>query len=137
MLTRSITEKLQLALKISPVVLLNGARQIGKSTLSIQLFDNYLTFDDGELKLQAKENPKGFLRTLNKPVCLDEIQKAPKLLEYIKINVDQKRENGDFLLTGSANILDNKEVKDTLAGRLIELVLYHLRLRLPQSQFPR
>ena len=66
MLTRSITEKLKLALKISPVVLLSGARQIGKPTLSIELFDNYLTFDDGELKLDAKEKPKGFLRTLNK-----------------------------------------------------------------------
>lgn len=129
MLTRSIREKLRLALKISPVVLLSGARQIGKSTLSIELLENYLTFDDGELKLQAKENPKGFLRTVNKPICLDEIQKAPRLLEYIKINVDQKRENGDFLLTGSANILDNKEVKDTLAGRIIELVLFPLSVK--------
>ncbi len=52
MLSRSISEKLQVALKISPVVLLSGARQIGKSTLSLSFFDNYLTFDDGELKLQ-------------------------------------------------------------------------------------
>lgn len=129
MLDRSITKKLKVALKISPVILLSGARQIGKSTLSLSLFDNYLTFDDGELKLQAKENPKGFLRTLEKPVCLDEIQKAPLLLEYIKINVDQNRKNGDFLLTGSANILDNKGVKDTLAGRIIELVLYPLSVK--------
>lgn len=134
MLARSITEKLHVALKISPVILLSGARQIGKSTLSLSLFDNYLTFDDGELKLQAKENPKGFLRTLEKPVCLDEIQKAPLLLEYIKINVDQKRENGDFLLTGSANILDNNEVKDTLAGRIIELVLYPLSVKEKNKQ---
>lgn len=134
MLTRSITEKLKTALKISPVILLSGARQIGKSTLSLSLFDNYLTFDDGELKLQAKENPKGFLRTLDKPVCLDEIQKAPLLLEYIKIIVDQKRENGDFLLTGSANILDNNEVKDTLAGRIIELVLYPLSVKEKTNQ---
>ncbi|WP_198265496.1 ATP-binding protein [sulfur-oxidizing endosymbiont of Gigantopelta aegis] len=129
MLARSITKKLELALKISPVILLSGARQIGKSTLSLSLFKNYLTFDDGELKLQAKENPKGFLRMIDKPICLDEIQKAPLLLEYIKINVDQNRTNGDFLLTGSANILDNKEVKDTLAGRIIELVLYPLSVK--------
>ena len=64
------------------MVLLSGARQIGKSTLSLELFNNnYLTFDDGDLKLQAKENPKGFLRQLKKPVCLDEIQKVPNLLE--------------------------------------------------------
>ncbi len=126
MLKRTIEEKLKTALKISPVVLLSGARQIGKSTLSLSLYKNYLTFDDGELKLQAKENPKGFIRQIDRPICLDEIQKAPNILEQIKIEVDSKRKNGDFLLTGSANILDNKEVKDTLAGRIIELSLYPL-----------
>ena len=126
MLKRTIEKKLKTALKISPVVLLSGARQIGKSTLSLSLYENYLTFDDGELKLQAKENPKGFLRQIDKPICLDEIQKAPNILEQIKIEVDLERKNGDFLLTGSANILDNKEVKDTLAGRIIELSLYPL-----------
>lgn len=129
MLQRSIEKKLKTALKISPSVLLSGARQIGKSTLSLSLYDNYMTFDDGDLKLQAKENPKGFLKNIKKPICLDEIQKVPNILEYIKIDIDNDRKNGNFLLTGSANILDNKEVKDTLAGRIIELALYPLSMK--------
>ena len=129
MLNRFIIDKLQTALKISPSVLLSGARQIGKSTLSLSLYDNYMTFDDGDLKLQVKENPKGFLKNIEKPICLDEIQKVPNILEYIKIDIDTNRKNGNFLLTGSANILDNKEVKDTLAGRIIELSLYPLCIK--------
>lgn len=129
MLKRFIQNRLQTALEISPAVLLSGARQIGKSTLSLSLYENYMTFDDGDLKLQVKENPKGFLKYIDKPICLDEIQKAPNLLEYIKIDIDNNRVNGSFLLTGSANILDNNEVKDTLAGRIIELSLYPLSIK--------
>ncbi|WP_232281986.1 ATP-binding protein [Beggiatoa alba] len=115
-----------MALDTFPVVLLNGARQIGKSTLALNNFKNYLTFDDGELRLYAKENPKGFLKNLELPICLDEIQKVPTILEYIKIEVDKNRKNGRYLLTGSSNILDYKESKDTLAGRICELRLYPL-----------
>ncbi|WP_321469802.1 ATP-binding protein [Halarcobacter sp.] len=129
MFERSIKKRLEIALKISPCVLLSGARQVGKSTLSLKKFENYLTFDDGELKLLVQENPKGFLKNIEKPICLDEIQKVPHLLEYIKIDIDKNRKNGSFLLTGSANVLDNKEVKDTLAGRIIELDLFPLSLK--------
>ncbi len=118
---------LELILKITldafPIVLLNGARQVGKSTLALENFKNYLTFDDGELRLYAKENPKVFLKNLELPICLDEIQKVPTLLEYIKIHIDSNRTNGNFLLTGSSNVLDHKESKDTLAGRICELRL--------------
>lgn len=123
---RTLESILKIALDTFPVVLLNGARQVGKSTLALEKFKNYLTFDDGELRLYAKENPKGFLRNLELPICLDEIQKVPSLLEYIKIEIDTNRKNGDFLLTGSSNVLDHKESKDTLAGRLCELRLHPL-----------
>jgi len=123
---RTLESTLQVALNTFPVVLLNGARQVGKSTLALERFKNYLTFDDGELRLYAKENPKGFLKNLELPICLDEIQKVPTLLEYIKMHIDSKRINGDFLLTGSSNVLDHKESKDTLAGRLCELRLHPL-----------
>ena len=123
---RTLESTLQIALNTFPVVLLNGARQVGKSTLALERFKNYLTFDDGELRLYAKENPKGFLKNLDLPICLDEIQKVPTLLEYIKMHIDSKRINGDFLLTGSSNVLDHKESKDTLAGRLCELRLHPL-----------
>ncbi|WP_323664907.1 hypothetical protein [Aliarcobacter butzleri] len=61
---RTIETILKTALETFPVVLLNGARQIGKSTLALNNFKNYLTFDDGELRLYAKENPKGFIKNL-------------------------------------------------------------------------
>ena len=123
---RTLESTLQISLNTFPVVLLNGARQVGKSTLALERFKNYLTFDDGELRLYAKENPKGFLKNLELPICLDEIQKVPTLLEYIKMHIDAHRVNGDFLLTGSSNVLDHKESKDTLAGRLCELRLHPL-----------
>lgn len=123
---RTIESILKIALKTFPVVLLNGARQVGKSTLALDNFKNYLTFDDGELRLYAKENPKGFLKNLELPICLDEIQKVPTILEYIKMHIDSNRVNGDFLLTGSSNVLDHKDSKDTLAGRLCELRLHPL-----------
>lgn len=123
---RTIETILKIALDTFPVVLLNGARQVGKSTLALENFKNYLTFDDGELRLYAKENPKGFLKNLELPICLDEIQKVPTLLEYLKIQIDTNRNNGDFLLTGSSNVLDHKDSKDTLAGRLCELRLHPL-----------
>jgi len=123
---RSITPILKTALKISPIVLLSGARQVGKSTLSAKLFDNYAILDDVDLRINATENPKGFLDRIGKPVCIDEIQKAPNLLEAIKLAVDKDRVNGSYLLTGSANLLDMKKTKDTLAGRIIELSLYPL-----------
>ena len=104
MKNRTLKQLLDTALQTFPVVLLNGARQVGKSTLGLNHFKNYITFDDGELRLYAKENPKGFLKNLDIPICLDEIQKVPTLLEYIKIYVDSNRVNGDFLLTGSSNV---------------------------------
>jgi len=126
MIKRSIAPILEIALEISPIVLLSGARQVGKSTLSSTLFKNYATLDDIDLRVRAIENPKGLINRIKKPICIDEIQKAPNLLEVIKMDVDRDRINGSYLLTGSANLLDMKKTKDTLAGRIIELSLYPL-----------
>ena len=123
---RSLENILNLALDTFPVVLLYGSRQVGKSTLAIEKFKNYITFDDGELRLYAKENPKAFLKNLELPICIDEVQKVPTILEYIKIQIDTNRKNGSFLLTGSSNVLDHKDSKDSLAGRLCELKLLPL-----------
>jgi len=129
MIKRSITPLLKIALEISPIVLLSGARQVGKSTLSSKFFENYVTLDDIDLRLTAIDNPKGLINRIEKPICIDEIQKAPNLLEVIKIDVDKNRVNGNYLLTGSANLLDMKKTKDTLAGRIIELSLYPLSIK--------
>jgi len=126
MLERSIEIILNRALKISPIVLLKGARQVGKSTLAMERNHNYIVLDDISTRINAKEDAHRFIETVAKPVTIDEIQKVPELLESLKIYVDKKRHNGDFLITGSANILDMKETKDTLAGRIIEINLYPL-----------
>jgi len=126
MLERSITPILDTALKISPIVLLKGARQVGKSTLAMEKNQNYIVLDDVSTRINAKDDPNRFVETLSKPVTIDEIQKVPELLESLKIYIDKQRNNGDFLITGSANILDMKTAKDTLAGRIIEINLYPL-----------
>jgi predicted AAA+ superfamily ATPase len=124
MLTRSVTDLLDEALTISPVVLLAGARQVGKSTLCLNLDNEYRVFDSLTERMSALNDPVGYAASLPKPVTLDEIQKVPQLLEGIKIAIDRQRINGTFLLTGSANVLDMKKAKETLAGRIIEILLW-------------
>jgi len=129
MLKRSISPILETALKISPIVLLKGARQVGKSTLAMEFGHHYIVLDDVSTRINAKDDPNRFVEMLQKPVTIDEIQKVPELLESLKIYIDKHRNNGDFLITGSANILDMKQTKDTLAGRIVELNLYSLSLK--------
>lgn len=124
MLQRSTQFILAEALKIAPAVLLSGARQVGKSTLSLSLDYEYRVFDDLTQREAAVTDGLGYVTGLPKPVVLDEIQKVPSLLEGIKFDIDKNRENGRFLLTGSANILDMKAAKDTLAGRLVEISMW-------------
>ena len=126
MYQRSAASLLKEALSISPSVLLSGARQVGKSTLSLTLDQEYRVFDNLSEREAALNDPVGYIDTLPKPITLDEIQKAPEILEGIKLAVDKKRVNGTFLLTGSANVLDMKRAKDTLAGRLIEIPMWPL-----------
>lgn len=126
MYTRSVEDILKEALSISPSVLLSGARQVGKSTLCISLNDNYKVFDNLTERASALNDPVGYVAMLPTPITLDEIQKVPEILEGIKIAIDKQRINGTFLLTGSANILDMKRTKDTLAGRIIEIPMWSL-----------
>lgn len=126
MYKRSADSILQEALKISPSVLLSGARQVGKSTLCLSVKNEYRVFDNLTQREAAINDPIGYIASLPKPVTLDEIQKVPEVLEGIKIDIDKNRVNGNFLLTGSANVLDMKKAKDTLAGRIIEISMWPL-----------
>jgi len=126
MYKRSVEDILKEALSISPCVLLSGARQVGKSTLGIALNKNYRVFDSLSQRASALNDPIGYVSLLPKPITLDEIQKVPEILEGIKIAIDRQRTNGAFLLTGSANVLDMKRTKDTLAGRIIEIPMWSL-----------
>src|SRR2546421_2084030 len=119
---RNITDQLLQALADTPVVLLNEARQTGKSTLvqSREVRDEpsrqYLTFDDPGVLAAARSDPNGFLAGLTTPVTLDEIQHVPELFPSIKVAVDRKREPGSFLLTGSANVMLLPKLADPSLG---------------------
>jgi predicted AAA+ superfamily ATPase len=110
------------------VVLLNGARQTGKSTLVQSLIGdsgaNYLTFDDSTVTAAAAADPQGFLDRFSGPIILDEIQRVPQLFNAIKLSVDRNRIPGRFMLTGSANVLLLPNLSQSLAGRMEILTLW-------------
>lgn len=123
MFERFLQPHLSEALTDTPVVLLVGARQVGKSTLTQKLKTpnyqpNYYTFDDPTVLVAAKGNPSGFLESIKTPVIFDEIQRVPELFLPIKMRVDKNREPGGFLLTGSANVMLMPQIADSLAGRI-------------------
>ena len=139
MIRRNLCDRLLLALSDTPVVLINGARQTGKSTLvqSPEVAEpgrRYLTFDDRSVLAAAKGDPGGFIAGLMTPVTLDEVQHVPELFSAIKIAVDRKREPGRFLLTGSADVLLLPKLSESLAGRMEVLTLSQL-LRHTRSSF--
>src|ERR1700730_1195320 len=95
------------ALKTRRVLLLCGARQCGKTTLTKQIAKKdtiYRTLDDLAIRQLAINDPQGFVRHTGKMLIIDEIQRAPDLLSAIKLVVDENTEPGHYLLTGSANI---------------------------------
>ena len=125
---RLIGPRIAEAMTDTPVVLLAGPRQAGKTTLVRQISDGgrrYLTLDDGLTLLSAREDPVGMIRSLDSAV-IDEIQRAPALLLAIKKSVDEDRRPGRFLLTGSANLMALPTVADSLAGRMETLLLLPL-----------
>jgi len=125
---RNIRQKLMEALADTPVVLLSGPRQAGKTTLVRQLAGStrrYLTLDDELTRLAAQEDPVGLIRSIDSAV-IDEVQRAPNLLLAIKKSVDEDRRAGRFLLTGSANLMSLPRIADSLAGRMETLVLLPL-----------
>ena len=124
MLKRTIRKQIEGALEISPAVLLAGARQVGKTTTVMTFDREYIVMDDITQLEAATVDPQGFIERSKKPLTIDEIQKAPQLLSPVKLFIDKNRVNGDFLLTGSANILNLKNSEESLAGRLIELTMY-------------
>jgi len=129
-LKRAIREELDEYLKYFPVLLISGARQVGKSTLALHLeIENYITLDDINIYEMAKNDPKGFIESLDKPVIIDEAQRLPQLMITIKEHIDKKRINGEFVLTGSASLQGFKDISDSLAGRIGIVELYPLSLK--------
>lgn len=133
MIRRHLENIIPSSLATFPVVLLTGARQVGKSTLIEHLHQqgiihHIVTLDDFMALESARRDPDGFLAQFPGKIAIDEIQRAPNLLLAIKKLVDQKREPGRFFLTGSANILSYPGVTESLAGRMDMMHLEGLSL---------
>jgi uncharacterized protein len=126
-IARMLRPRLLEALADTPVVLIHGPRQCGKTTLAQTLKQyTYLTFDDEVQRAAAEADPIGFVAGLPNKVILDEIQRVPRLFTSLKAAVDQNRQAGRFLLTGSANVLLAPTLSDSLAGRMEILRLHPL-----------
>lgn len=127
---RFVQPRLEEALADTPVVLIHGPRQCGKTTLARQVGATagyaYVSFDDDVALAAAQADPVGFVGDLPDRTVLDEVQRAPWLFTALKTAVDRQRTPGRFILTGSANVLLVPKLADSLAGRMEILRLYPL-----------
>lgn len=132
---RHIKVRLDAALDDTPVVIVVGPRQAGKSTLASLVANErgarYVTLDDDGPREAANEDPTGFVEGATLPLCVDEFQKVPALLPAIKARVDRaraggKRPAGMFMLTGSANVWATLRISESLVGRAERVPLWPL-----------
>jgi uncharacterized protein len=127
-----------------PAVVLIGPRQSGKTTLLKHLFGEQYTIvslEPPDIRLAATNDPRGFLGLYSPPVVFDEIQYVPTLLPYIKEEIDSNRNRmGQFILTGSQNLLLMQQVTESLAGRAAILKLLPLsrweKAGMPERNLP-
>ncbi len=163
---RFVEDRLGEALEDSPIVLIHGPRQCGKTTLAQYacapghltfgeahpVLDDiragsertgrrrdysYISFDDPLARNAARADPTGFVADLPERVVLDEVQSVPDLFPALKLNVDRRRLPGRFVLTGSTNVLLLPALSESLAGRLQIVPLYPLaQVELAQAEGP-
>lgn len=129
MIRRHLTDALLAALGDTPVVLIHGPRQSGKSTLARWIAENehsakYFTLDNAAVMAAARRDPDGFIRSTPGPIAIDEAQLVPDLFRAIKLEVDRQRTPGRFLLTGSANVMMLPRLSESLVGRIEILTLW-------------
>ena len=130
-LSRLVAKSLADRLRVMPAVIVTGARQTGKSTLVQDLAPGsrrYFSLDDLDSREAARRDPEVLLGGAQ-PVTLDEVQREPELMRAVKRAIDKRRRAGQFLLTGSANLLLMRRVSESLAGRASYLTLWPMTRR--------
>lgn len=129
-ITRKLEDVVKQVTKEYPVVLVTGPRQVGKTTMLQKLMEGtnrgYVTLDDLNERNIAKTDPELFIQMHKPPVLIDEVQYAPELFTYIKMNVDKNHKPGAFWLTGSQIFKLMNGVQESLAGRVAVLSLTSL-----------
>ena len=136
---RTLEKILHKASRTFPAMVVTGPRQSGKTTLLKQAFaktHRFVSLEDMDVRIRAKEDPRGFLEMNPPPVILDEIQYAPDLLSYVKTRIDEARKPGQWLLTGSQNFALMQGVTESLAGRaaVLSLLPFTLAERIGQGR---
>jgi predicted AAA+ superfamily ATPase len=131
LIARAIEHELRDILSVSRAAAIVGPRQAGKSTLAKQLqgagvVPHYFSLDDEALRAAALADPDGFALSLARPAVIDEIQRAPELMLAVKQILDRDRTPGQFLLTGSADLVTARVVADALPGRVEYVHLWPL-----------
>lgn len=123
------------ALRHSPLVGVLGQRQTGKTTLVRQICgDGYLTLDDAEQLIAAREAPKAFLKRGRHPFAIDECQLAPELFPALKLHVQEHPRKGQFILTGSVRFSARKPIRESLTGRIQLLELHPMTIAEAQGR---
>lgn len=132
-LDRTIENVLVASARKYPVVTVTGPRQSGKTTLCRKVFPEktYVSLENTDTRMFAREDPRGFLAGLPDGAILDEIQQAPDLPSYIQALVDERRENGLFILTGSQQFEVATVINQSLAGRTALLKLLPFAMQEP------
>jgi len=123
---RILAKAISKALRSFPAIVVTGPRQSGKTTLLRWLFSKthrFVTLEDPDVRIRAKEDPLYFLEQYKPPVIIDEIQYVPELLSYIKTKIDQDRKPGQWLFTGSQHFILMQGISQSLAGRAAVLSL--------------
>lgn len=117
---REISSQILNALDKYPIIAITGPRQSGKTTLSqmVQPDYTYVNLEDLTIREFARTDPKGFLETYKNGVIIDEIQYAPDLFSYLQVYTDQRKQNGEYIITGSQNFLMLEKISQSLAGRV-------------------
>jgi len=136
---RILARTIKKAMKSFPAIVVTGPRQSGKTTLLKMLFaksHRFVTLEDPDVRMRAKEDPLRFLEQFRPPVIIDEIQYVPELLSYIKTKIDQKRRPGQWLFTGSQNFVLMHGISQSLAGRaaVLSLLPFSFSERIEQGE---